>query len=127
MKQATKALYSIGNIFNLIAIIMLIVLGLLIILGANVIEDVPDGYDMSLEEYRTTAIILGVIMLIIAAIYIAVYVFAIKAKKAVDNNSQESKPHLIMIILALIGQNLFYLIGGILGLVDNSNDNKENE
>jgi heme/copper-type cytochrome/quinol oxidase subunit 2 len=127
MKQATKALYSIGNIFNLIAIIMLIVLGLLTILGANVIEDVPDGYDMSLEEYRTTAIILGVIMLIIAAIYIAVYVFAIKAKKAVDNNSQESKPHLIMIILALIGQNLFYLIGGILGLVDNSNDNKENE
>ena len=127
MKQATKALYSIGNIFNLIAIIMLIVLGLLTILGANVIEDVPDGYDMSLEEYGTTAIILGVIMLIIAAIYIAVYVFAIKAKKAVDNNSQESKPHLIMIILALIGQNLFYLIGGILGLVDNSNDNKENE
>lgn len=127
MKQATKALYSIGNIFNLIAIIMLIVLGLLTILGANVIEDVPDGYDMSLEEYRSTAIILGVIMLIIDALYIAVYIFAIKAKKTVDNNLQESKPHIIMIILALLGQNLFYLIGGILGLADNSNDIKENE
>lgn len=127
MKQATKALYSIGNIFNLIAIIMLIVLGLLTILGANVIEDVPDGYDMSLEEYRSTAIILGVIMLIIDALYIVVYVFAIKAKKSIDNNLQESKPHIIMIILALLGQNLFYLIGGIIGLADNSNDIKENE
>lgn len=127
MKQATKALYSIGNIFNLIAIIMLIVLGLLTILGANVIEDVPDGYDMSLEEYRSTAIILGVIMLIIDALYIVVYVFAIKAKKTVDNNLQESKPHIIMIILGLLGQNLFYLIGGMLGLADNSSYIKENE
>ena len=41
---------------------------------------------------------------------------AVKAQRALDNKLKEDWPHVLMIIVGIFG-DLFYLLGGVFGLV----------
>lgn len=124
MKQGSSILYLIGNIINAIGIVLMVILGVICIAGAGSIETVPESYPTyTLEEYQALTKGVGVFLLIYAVICLIVYILASKARKAVNNDTKELKPHIIMIVIGVIGSNLFYLIGGILGIVSETSSN----
>ena len=124
MKQGSSILYLIGNIINAIGIVLMVILGVICIAGAGSIETVPDSYTTyTLEEYQALTKGVGVFLLVYAIICLIVYILASKARKAVNNDTKELKPHIIMIVIGVIGSNLFYLIGGILGIVSETSSN----
>lgn len=124
MKQGSSILYLIGNIINAIGIVLMVILGVICIAGAGSIDTVPDAYPTyTLEEYQALTKGVGVFLLVYAVICLIVYILASKARKAVNNDTKELKPHIIMIVIGVIGSNLFYLIGGILGIVSETSSN----
>ena len=125
MKSAAKILYTIGKVINIIGIVacaILVAAGIAVsALGAQAIE--TNGVELTAEQIAVLGvglIVAGVISLIIE---IVVLVFASKAIKAVGDGAKSNAPHIIMIVIGVIGSDIFYLLGGIFGLVSESQDN----
>lgn len=124
MKQGSSILYLIGNILNAIGIVLMVILGIICITGAGTLTEVPEAYiTYTLEEYQALVKGCGIFLLVYAIICLIIYILASKARKAVNNDVKELKPHIIMIVIGVIGSNLFYLIGGILGIVAETSEN----
>lgn len=124
MKSASSVLYLIGNILNGIGIVVCLLLGIIVVAGAGSITEVPDQYtaQYTVQEYQQLAKAAGIFLLIYAVVCIIIFILASRARKAVNNGSREYAPHIIMIIVGVIGTNLLYLIGGILGVVAESQE-----
>ena len=118
MKTASKVMYTIGRIFNIFAIIACVVL---IVVGI-VAMVVPGKLAEASEDITTPdeAKAMGMTILITGAVLFVVYTvicaLAGHARKALNNNKTENAPHIIMIIVGIFG-DIFYLLGGIFGLV----------
>ncbi len=124
MKKASSVLYLIGNILNGIGIVIYLLLGIIVVAGAGSINEVPEQYQgqYTVAEFQQIAKAAGIFLLICAVISIIVFILASRARKAVNNGSKEYAPHIIMIVVGVIGTNLLYLIGGILGVVAESQE-----
>lgn len=117
MKDASKILYKVGNIINLIAIILGAILAIVcFICSAGV--DTSSAADMgkTVKEAQTLFTTGGIILVVCVIIWVVVYVLAKKAIKALNDASDSVTPHVIMIVIGAIGSSIFYLLGGIFGV-----------
>lgn len=121
-------MYTIGRIFNIIAIIIALVVlifGIIVAASPNLqeklIESSEEVADLTAAKaYGITLLIIGAVLIVIYSILCAL---AAHASKALNNSKKENAPHIIMIIIGIFG-DIFYLLGGIFGLVaenDSSN------
>ena len=118
MKTASKIMYTIGRIFNIIAIIacvILIVVGIVAMVAPGKIADASDeiGTAAEAKAMGMSILITGVVLFVV---YTVICAIAGHAKKALNNNKTENAPHILMIIIGIFG-DIFYLLGGIFGLV----------
>ena len=126
MKTASKVMYTIGRIFNILAMIGFLIV---LIMGIVAIAKAPDvaaqaDATMTVEEARAAGITLTTVGAIFVAVYCIIFVLATHASKALNNDKKENAPHVLMIIIGVFG-DIFYLLGGIFGLVaESENSNK---
>ena len=117
MTNASKVLYIIGKVVNVIEIVatgLALIFGVLVIIfGDRIIPDMPMFADMTVYATGTGFTVGGLVAL---AASIATLVFANYATKSLENGRVENAPHIIMIVVGVFG-NIFYIIGGIFGLV----------
>lgn len=123
MKEASKVLYVVGKVFNIIAIVaqaLGILGGYYASTNSQILYDklveagvseipVPEGIKHA-GFVVLSSCIFGL------ALAIVMIVFATKAKKAVDENRKANKLHITMIVLGAF-ENIFYLLAGIFGIV----------
>ena len=104
-------MYNIGRIFNIIGLafcaIMTIVMLICMIAGV-------DGAAATFVTFITYTVI-----------YIVTYILATKARRSIDNGVVDKTPHIIMIVVGAVSQDVFYLLGGIFGLIAESQEGKE--
>lgn len=123
MKTASKIFYTVGRVINIIEIVFAV---LAIILGAVCLAMSADIAAQAAADGLTVAqvkgaglifVVGGVISLIVALV---IFLLANHASKALNNDTQENAPHIIMIVIGIFG-DIFYLLGGIFGLIEESN------
>ncbi|MBO6263959.1 MAG: hypothetical protein J6N93_06820 [Clostridia bacterium] len=124
MKSASKVLYTIGKFFNVIEIVgelLVIIFAIIGMVNAPMMVEMMSGMENSMfateAALKTTALgglIGGIVALIISVV---VMILAFRATKALDNGAVENGPHITMIVIGVIGGNIFYLLGGIFGLI----------
>ncbi len=115
MKKASQVMYIIGRIFNLVEIIsfvIMIVSGVILLVGSASITD--EAGQAAAIATGSSLVAVGVIFFIIALV---VGIILFKAYKAVSNETHEKKPHIVMIVLGAISENVFLVLGGIFGLI----------
>ena len=120
MVNAAKIMYIIGkikNIIELVGIAFLLVSGVVMTINPSLFLDLdpkslPDV--ASIVACGIAFIVLGVIVL---AVCILELVFASKAMAALKSGSKNTMPHIVMIVFGVLGTDIFYLLGGIFGLV----------
>lgn len=128
MKKAAKIMYTIGKIFNIIEIVCLILAAGLMIVGITCSDQIfqimqehnVKGFDTA-AQVQTSCIEGLVASVICLLISIAVLILAVKARKSIDNKSTSIAPHVIMIVIGVFG-DIFYLLGGVFGLIAKNND-----
>lgn len=109
MKNASQIMYRIARIFTIVAaaifLALSLVFGILTIVGAFS-EDISGAYWLG----RSIAVI------IYLGIEIAIFFVGGKALKDMQEDVKNQTPHIICIVIGVIG-NIFYLLGGIFGLI----------
>lgn len=126
MKTTSKIFYTIGKIFNIIGIVvtaLCLIGGIVVLALAPQISANVDG------EYSTLAIrTLGIGLIIGCAIGLAIEIVvlcvAIYASKALDNGKRDNVPHITIIVIGVISGDIFYLIAGICGLIEENTQPK---
>jgi len=120
MKVASKIMYTIGKVINIIEIILhmiIITAGILIInLAEKIFESQSNPNKYSVDEIRnagTLLLVIGIVFLIVA---IVILVLASIAQSKLYNNKKDNAPHIVMIVIGVFG-DIFYLLGGVFGLV----------
>lgn len=118
MKTASKVMYTIGRIFNILAIIacvILIVVGIVAMVMPGKLAESSDDITTA-DEAKAMGMSILIAGAVLFAVYTVICVLAGHARKALNNNKTENAPHIIMIIVGIFG-DIFYLLGGIFGLV----------
>ena len=121
MKNTSKLMYRIGNIFN----ICWFALGaLLAIIGTIVIIVGAVGGDAAVVSSGVSTLITGIIFAVGA---ILAWIFVGKAQKELaDESTKNNKPFIITIVFGAIAENVFYILAGIFGLIaEGQQGNKE--
>ena len=126
MKSTSKILYRIGQVFNIISILLLAFFIFAFAYGManseSVYEEIAKqgSVEYTVDEFHKFCTV-GLITVIIAAVIdIVVFIIAHKAIKALDKPGVQLGYHVTMIVIGILGGDLFYLIGAIVGLVAES-------
>ena len=122
MKNASRILYIVGLVFNAIGIALC---ALAIAFSFVMIFDNVNLFNMLVEDGLTdvpnalalkhVGIVMVSVLMVSLAYEITALVLVIKAQKMVKANEHSNTPHIIMLVIGVLG-NIFYLIGGILGI-----------
>ena len=143
MNNASRIMYKIGRIFNIIEFVILtlgIVAGIAMKIIPSQVVRIAQFYNIeildTLPEVQTAATTC-ITSCILSLIYsIVVFVFATKSLKALESGKPSQKLHITMIVVGAFG-DIFYLLAGIFGvvamgqtqpttIVENNNESKEN-
>ena len=123
MKKASRIMYILGivfNIFSIVANFCAIFLGYYVSTNALFVHNKMAEYGFSplptVEELRNMGTTVLSTCIFALALAIVMIVFAVKAKKAIEENKLSKKLNITMIVFGAL-DNLFYLLGGIFGLV----------
>jgi len=116
MKHASRIMYIIARIFNILEIVLfavlLVVLGIVpLVAGLGAAGGDADAQAAAIAAGVTMIVTFG-ILLIIA---IVVGILLMKAYKSLD--TAEKGKHILMIVLGVLSSNIFLLLGGIFGVI----------
>ena len=123
MKSASKGLYIVGRIFNIVAMVFLFLLGVLgvifLVLKADIAAQAAADNIAAFNDEKKVEIF-GVFVLVTAIVYLivqlVVYILATRANKKLNEGSKDATPHIIMLIIGIFG-DIFYFLGGFFGLI----------
>ena len=106
METASRVMYSIANFFTwIIALVSLF----MIVMSALAIADVFDLFQ-GLDQYGVGTLVMFIILFLASIITIAM------VRRAKAQGSSKAWD-VLFIILGVVGGNIFYILGGIFGLV----------
>ena len=127
MKKAAKIMYTLGIIGNFIMIIFCLIGMIISLVGvANVEEIIGSITEFSQEEVTAAIAFLTSFSIIYLIIYIVTVILAFVAKSKVNDGKKSFFPHILVLVIGVIGWNVFYILGGIFGIVVEINENKNN-
>ena len=107
MEKASKVMYSIANIFNWILL-------LLAITGIVLFSLMFTGVIPTTSGYEGATLIGAIVGVSIVAFFCLITVLMVRRAKA-DNSSKGWD--FLFIVLGVLSSNIFYILGGIFGLV----------
>ena len=127
MKNTSRTMFNIGNIFNICSIVLgglLIGLGILLIIVGNL----PDVNKPEVVGYGGSCLGSGIYLLVTA---ILCFVFVKRAKDQLQNEDEKNpSPFIVTIVFGAVSSNPFYVLAGIFGLIaqgqDRNNENNNN-
>ena len=116
MKNASKTMYRIGNIFTYIFLglgALLFIIGLICVITGDAAVKAAGGSCLGAGIYLLVTSILCL-------------VFVSKAQKELEDESKENKtPFIITIVFGAIADNVFYVLAGIFGLIAESQQGQQ--
>lgn len=122
MKNASRTMYNVGAIVN---IVYLGLGGLLTLIGIILLIVGAIGGDHSVIEAGAKTLGWGIYFIVAA---ILCFVFVGKAKRELaDSNTQNNGPFIVTIVFGAISNNPFYVLAGIFGLIAESQERNQQQ
>ncbi len=134
MKSASRVMYIIGKVFNIIEMVLT---PFIVVLGALCIAYKSEVFNKLVEDHLTTLtsaeqvkylgislIIFGVVALIISVV---IFLLAKRASNSLKTNDKNTTPHVIMLVIGIFGDVFYFLAGlfGILGINEAAQEKNE--
>lgn len=107
MEKASRVMYSIANIFNWI--LLLLCITAIVLLALMYTGVMPNN-----SGYEGAALLGAIIAVSVITFFALITVLMVRRAKAADSSKGWD---FLFIILGLLSSNIFYILGGIFGLV----------
>ena len=127
MKKAAGIMYILGIIENF-CLIFCCVIGMIIgFIGVANVEEIMNNVTGNISQEQVAAILafLSSFSITYLIIGIVTVILAFIAKSKINDGKKGYFPHILMIVIGVVGWNVFYLLGGIFGLVVESREGKK--
>lgn len=125
MKSASKVFYMIGFVFNIIAIIfggLLLAFSIMGLTDQELFEKIVQELQRGPQLVHDTLIFMIVLLSIELVLDVLFLIIILRAKKDLNEGNGKLSTHVVLLIAGVLASNLFYLLGGIFGLVAASTD-----
>lgn len=125
MKSASKIFYMIGFVFNIIAIIfggLLLAFSIMGLTDHELFEKIVTEVNRGEQLVRDSLILIIVLLSIELVLDIIFLVIILRARKNLNEGNGKLSTHVVLLIAGILASNLFYLLGGVFGLVAASSD-----
>ena len=125
MKSASKVFYMIGFVFNIIAIIfggLLLAFSIMGLTDHELFLKIVAELNRGEQLVHDTLILMIVLLSIELVLDVLFLVIILRAKKDLNEGNGKLSTHVVLLIAGILASNLFYLLGGIFGLVAASTD-----
>ena len=120
MRNSSKTMYKIGRIFSFV-LVGLYALAFILNLVWMIVH-IVDGLAASVIASDIVGMVFAAIWIVLAVLCI---VFATKAIKEIDEGTKNNAPQILMIVWGAIVGNIFYVLGGIFGLIANGQEKEQ--
>ena len=118
MRNASETMYKIGRIFSFILLgisaLLIVIYSILMIVAA--VDGRFPAYLGSVVGYSIWLVLVLVVILL-----------ASRAIKAIEQDKKDNGPHITMIVFGALSGDIFYLLGGIFGLIANGTEEEKKE
>ena len=125
MKSASKIFYMIGFVFNVIAIIfggLLLAFSIMGLTDHELFLKIVAEVNRGEQLVRDSLILIIVLLSIELVLDIIFLVIILRARKNLNEGNGKLSTHVVLLIAGIFASNLFYLLGGVFGLVAASSD-----
>ena len=125
MKSASKIFYMIGFVFNVIAIIfggLLLAFSIMGLTDHELFLKIVAEVNRGEQLVRDSLILIIVLLSIELVLDIIFLVIILRARKNLNEGNGKLSTHVVLLIAGILASNLFYLLGGVFGLVAASSD-----
>lgn len=113
MRNASKTMYKIGRVFSFV-LLGLAALLLLIYSIMMIVEITKGNFPAYLGNVIGWTIWLALIVVVV--------ILASNAIKSTEEGEKVPGPHIVMIVFGAISGDVFYILGGIFGLIANGQE-----
>ena len=125
MKASSRFMYMIGFVFNIVAVLVLI--GALILFGiaygsTQIIQQAATESGQTFEFIKQTLLIVIIALGVYLLANILLIILIFHARKNLTEGNGRKTTHTIVLVVGILDANLFYLLGGVFGLVAARND-----
>lgn len=122
MKSASKIMYAIGLVINILAVFGLAIASIVIAAfksNAALLEQIVENDpDLTIEMVAASLNFVLIVLIIALVVELLVIVLGVLGvKKASDDNPNHITLHVLAIVFGVISGEVFYLLGGIFGIV----------
>ena len=125
MKSASKIFYMIGFVFNVIAIIfggLLLAFSIMGLTDHELFLKIVAEVNRGEQLVRDSLILIIVLLSIELVLDIIFLVIILRARKNLNEGNGKLSTHVVLLIAGILASNLFYLLGGVFGLVAANSD-----
>ena len=121
MRESSKTMYKIGRIFSFVLLGLAALLAVLhlILMLVYLADETKGNWSSELGSMIGTIIWIGFIIVVIC--------LATNAIKLTETEKENKTPHITMIVFGALSGDVFYLLGGIFGLVAIAQEAEENQ
>lgn len=121
MRESSKTMYRIGRVFSFVLLGISAVLAVvhLILMIVFIADETRGNWGSELGSLISTILWLGFIVIVIC--------LANNEISKTETEKENQAPHITMIVFGALSGDIFYLLGGIFGLVAISQEKENNE
>lgn len=122
MRNASRVMYKIGRIFSFVLLALFAVL--FVVYSILLVVHIIQGVDAAVIGADIGTMIWALIW---TGLVIVLIILATRAIKNMEEDAKANGPHIVMIVFGAITGDIFYLLGGIFGLIAIGQENGSQE
>ena len=125
MRTASKTLYLIGYIFNIIDIVFMIItliVGAVGLGSAALIAQIAEDTKQSVPYIHNVLLVMVIAIAISLVVHFIILLLVGRARRNLNQANGKVSAHVFLLVLGILGMNIFYFLGSIFGLVTAGED-----
>ena len=125
MKNASRIMDTVGMVFNIIGLVLVLIGAILfgvVTFNQDLINKIAQDSSQTADFVKNIVLVYFIFLCVELVVEALILVVAIKALKNLKEDNGRIASHVMLIVIGIVGFDIFYLLGGIFGVVAANQD-----
>ena len=125
MKNASRIMDTVGMVFNIIGLVLVLIGAILfgvVTFNQDLVNKIAQDSSQTADFVKNIVLVYFIFLCVELVVEALILVVAIKALKNLKEDNGRIASHVMLIVIGIVGFDIFYLLGGIFGVVAANQD-----